>query len=124
MPHHPTPPDMEAVAALIGRLSIEPGICAFCGNDPYHYVDNGVGMERVAVTCCDEGIALYQHGDEVLQRQVTLRAEAAEQLETLLSERRQLIEALEKIGSLQIDGPRTVQGLTAFARAALTGRKS
>lgn len=33
--------------------------CPFCGHDPYHYVDNGVGMEAVAVTCCDLGIALF-----------------------------------------------------------------
>jgi len=34
-------------------------VCPFCGNDPYHYVDNGVGMERVAVNCCDLGHALF-----------------------------------------------------------------
>ena len=28
--------------------------CPFCERDPYHYVDNGVGMEAVAITCCDE----------------------------------------------------------------------
>lgn len=33
--------------------------CPFCGRDPYHYVDNGVGMEPVAVVCCDLGIAVY-----------------------------------------------------------------
>lgn len=32
--------------------------CPFCGNDPFHYVDNGVGMEAVAVNCCDLG---YQY---------------------------------------------------------------
>ncbi len=29
--------------------------CPFCGRDPFHYVDNGVGMEAVAVTCCENG---------------------------------------------------------------------
>jgi len=38
----------------------------------------GVGMERVAVTCCDEGIAYFQHGDPVLAEQVALRREAAQ----------------------------------------------
>lgn len=33
--------------------------CPFCGYDPYHYVDNGVGMEAVAITCCELGMALY-----------------------------------------------------------------
>lgn len=37
--------------------------CAFCGRDPYEYVDNGVGMERVAVTCCELGCATYDHRD-------------------------------------------------------------
>ncbi len=35
--------------------------CAFCGLDPYEYVHNGVGMERVAVTCCELGCAIYDH---------------------------------------------------------------
>lgn len=38
--------------------------CVFCGHDPYHYVDNGVGMERVAVTCCDLGCAIYDHRND------------------------------------------------------------
>lgn len=33
--------------------------CPFCGVDPFHYIDNGVGMEAVAVTCCELGIALF-----------------------------------------------------------------
>lgn len=27
--------------------------CPFCKQDPYHYVDNGIGMEAVAVNCCE-----------------------------------------------------------------------
>lgn len=42
--------------------------CAFCGRDPYEYVDIGVGYQPVAVSCCDEGIAVYQHGDKLLGR--------------------------------------------------------
>ncbi len=41
--------------------------CPFCKRDPYHYVDNGVGMEAVAVTCCELGIGLY-YGDKVANR--------------------------------------------------------
>ena len=33
--------------------------CPFCNHDPYHYVDNGIGMEAVAITCCEPGIALF-----------------------------------------------------------------
>ena len=35
--------------------------CPFCGRDPFHYVNNGVGMEAVAVVCCDLG-DLYFRG--------------------------------------------------------------
>ena len=38
--------------------------CPFCGRDPYHYVDNGVGMEAVAVTCCELGCALFDNRDK------------------------------------------------------------
>lgn len=42
--------------------------CIFCGRDPYEYVDIGVGMERVAVSCCDPGIGLLQYRDPRLSR--------------------------------------------------------
>jgi hypothetical protein len=42
--------------------------CAFCGRDPYEYVDIGVGYQAVAVSCCDEGIAVYQYFDKTLGR--------------------------------------------------------
>ena len=32
--------------------------CAFCGRDPYEYVDVGVGTVAVAVTCCEFGCAV------------------------------------------------------------------
>jgi len=35
--------------------------CAFCGADPYEYVNNGIGLEPVAVTCCELGCAVYDH---------------------------------------------------------------
>lgn len=36
-------------------------ICPFCKRDPYEYVDVGVGLMPVAVTCCDLGYELIQH---------------------------------------------------------------
>lgn len=47
-------------------------ICPFCGHDPYHWVDIGVGMERVAVTCCEFGVELFDHrcaGDVTMSRE-------------------------------------------------------
>ena len=35
--------------------------CPFCGSDPFHYVDNGIGMEAVVVVCCELG-DLYFRG--------------------------------------------------------------
>lgn len=37
--------------------------CPFCKRDPHHYVDNGIGMEAVAIDCCDMGVALWS-GDK------------------------------------------------------------
>jgi len=68
-----TDADMDA---LQERLRDEYGCCPFCRRDPYEYVDIGVGMERVAVSCCDLGIALFQYGDEQLAAEVALRREA------------------------------------------------
>lgn len=41
--------------------------CPFCGRDPYEYVDIGVGFDKVAVSCCEPGIALFERrfGDTV-----------------------------------------------------------
>ena len=41
--------------------------CPFCHCDPYHYVDNGIGMEAVAITCCDLGCALWDGDKKVRQ---------------------------------------------------------
>ncbi len=34
-------------------------ICPFCKRDPFHYVHNGIGMEPVAIDCCNLGVALW-----------------------------------------------------------------
>lgn len=36
--------------------------CPFCGLDPYDYIHNGLGLQPIAVTCCDGGVALFQYG--------------------------------------------------------------
>lgn len=33
--------------------------CPFCGHHPYEYVDVGVGLVPVAVTCCEFGAMLF-----------------------------------------------------------------
>lgn len=62
-------------------------ICPFCGHDPFHYVDNGVGMEAVAVTCCELGDQ-YFRGQRPTPEEVTLsREEFCEIAEKLLQAR-------------------------------------
>lgn len=41
--------------------------CPFCKCDPFEYVDNGVCMEPVAVTCCGLGIDLYLRNKHIRQ---------------------------------------------------------
>ncbi len=43
--------------------ALEP-VCPFCGRDPFHYVDNGVGMEAMAVICCELGDMLFRGARE------------------------------------------------------------
>ena len=49
--------------------------CPFCKNDPYEYVDVGVGYVPVAVTCCDLGVILFdwRHDNRWLVKYLELR---------------------------------------------------
>lgn len=44
--------------------------CPFCRLDPFHYVDNGVGMEAVAVNCCELGMEFYSRDGNKFARKV------------------------------------------------------
>lgn len=77
--------------------------CPFCGRDPFHYVNNGIGMEAVAVDCCDLG-DLYFRGDRPAPEEITrcaastgLQFDRKENLYSSWNERAtsDLIEALE-----------------------------
>ena len=59
---------------------VDPSLCPFCGRDPYHYVDIGVGMESAAVECCDLGIALFQHRDEQISEVAGMLATLAREV--------------------------------------------
>lgn len=60
--------------------------CPFCGCDPFHRVDNGVGMEAVAVTCCELG-DLYFRGARAAPEEVTLSWEEFTEIGRKLSGR-------------------------------------
>ncbi len=72
--------------------------CPFCGRDPFHYVDNGVGMEAVAVTCCELGNE-YFRGARDAPEEVTLSweefCEIGRRLLSSSAAERAVVEALE-----------------------------
>ena len=37
--------------------------CPYCNNDPYEYVDIGIGSEAVAVNCCEYGYRLIMSNE-------------------------------------------------------------
>lgn len=37
-------------------------MCPFCKQDPYEYVNIGIGSQAVAVNCCEAGYALIVEG--------------------------------------------------------------
>lgn len=50
-------------------------ICPFCRHDPFHYVDNGIGLEAVAVTCCDLGDLYFRGARQPITEDVTMDAD-------------------------------------------------
>lgn len=76
--------------------------CPFCDRDPYHYVDNGVGMVAVAVNCCNLACAAYDYRERD-DEEVTLTAKELRDiayritgLQREVDRRNQLIERLYK----------------------------
>lgn len=69
-------------------------VCPFCNHDPYHYVDNGVGMEAVAVTCCDLGAALYARNPT---DEITMSRDEFVEIATRLAKLERAESALEEI---------------------------
>ena len=67
--------------------------CPFCGHDPYHYVDIGVGMEAVAVTCCELGIALFDRREP--RETIELSWDEFSEIANKLHEKRDEISKLE-----------------------------
>lgn len=74
MPDADMTEELDRIDGLLDRLDVEYGCCAFCGHDPYHYVDNGVGMERKALSVRTRleflSKALREHGAQVKDLQV------------------------------------------------------
>ncbi len=75
-------------------------VCPFCERDPFHYVDNGIGMEAVAVNCCELG-NLYFRGARAAPEEIDLSweefSEIGQRLLSTSSALREMREALESI---------------------------
>lgn len=54
--------------------------CPFCGCDPFHYVDNGIGMEAVAVTCCEFGDLYFRGARPPIETTVMLEPDEFREL--------------------------------------------
>lgn len=76
---------------LCHAMTDDIGGCLFCGGSIYHEEHNGLGMEAVAVTCCEDGLAYYgratpenAHIADRLSKHIGLHVEAAYMIETLM----------------------------------------
>ena len=77
--------------------------CPFCGRDPFHYVDNGVGMEAVAVDCCELG-DLFFRGARPAPEEVTLQWEEFLEIGSKLANARsQLVSAQEMVRRMTVE---------------------
>lgn len=72
--------------------------CPFCGRDPFHRVDNGCGMEAVAVNCCELGCFLYGKADET-----TITREEVLAIVATLTEQAKRIAKLEVVARAYSD---------------------
>lgn len=83
---------LEEIERLRSDLDGADPCCPFCGCDPFHRVDNGVGMEAVAVTCCELGDQ-YFRGARPAPEEVTLSWEEFERIGQRLQARSALPKA-------------------------------
>lgn len=64
--------------------------CPFCGCDPFHYVDNGVGMEAVAVTCCELGDLHFRGARPPIEHDVIIPPDEFREIAATLTELREV----------------------------------
>lgn len=97
--------------------------CPFCGRDPFEYVDIGVGMEAVAVTCCELGDQ-YFRGARPAPEEVPLTwdefQEVGNTLARLRQEHHSISERIEH--RMRFERDVAVAALREIKRATLEGR--
>lgn len=89
--------------------------CPFCGHDPFHRVDNGCGMEAVAVNCCELGCFLYGKAEET-----TVTRDELLSIVSTLAEQAKTIEGLEHQSAVHEADAGVWQERATTAESALT----
>lgn len=92
----PAQPDLVKLPSrddIRNAIEWRPPECPFCSRDPYHYVDIGVGMEAVAVTCCELGVALFDRRER--RETIELLWDEFTTIADTLSDKRQEIRNME-----------------------------
>jgi hypothetical protein len=90
--------------------------CPFCNRDPFHYVDNGLGMEAVAVTCCELG-DLYFRGARKAPEEVTLSYEEFNEVGGRLARLAWLSKLIDEINAemgIEDDGEDAIYGIVSL----------
>lgn len=88
--------------------------CPFCNRDPFHYVDNGVGMEAVAVTCCELGQLLYEREKP---KEVTLTGDEFTAIAGKIAEGQWYAQVLHQLWELEPDTQSWVDGKITLEQA-------
>lgn len=97
-------------------------ICPFCAHDPFHYENNGCGMEAVAVTCCELGDQ-YFRGARKTPEEVSLGWDEFTEIAATLSRLRHRLNEAEDTaaleGSIVVPAEPTTKMFGAFISATL-----
>lgn len=99
--------------------------CPFCGRDPYHYVDNGIGMEAVAVNCCELGVDLFSRREKEPES-ITVYWDDFLKIAGKLADLQAATEALEELAILGEEGmkPNYGEWLTFHDKVANVARSA
>lgn len=68
--------------------------CPFCGRDPFHYVDIGVGLEAAAVVCCDLGDLYFRGARDPIDHEVVIDPETFRGLGNKLAAQHERLSAI------------------------------
>jgi len=80
--------------------------CPFCGADPFHYVDIGVGTEAAAVVCCDLGDLYFRGAREPITGDVVIDADMFREIGNKLAARQHAL-SVERARAIALEAALT-----------------